>query len=203
MYLIIQRARTAKKIETAADIEGFPEMKDEEKEEIKKLIAEFDVTKPASKTGKTGKTGGKASKGSPKTTGASQTVVSPSRSTSGLAGFTRFVGSCLHFFFSGGSPSKRAMSSSATMPSPLSMATKAEDSSTTGSDSTDAPSTSPDNLFSEFRRVCQLLEREPSYNAKTKIVADFIKQGSSGGIQWLYVSTLCMNIQCTYTCLGF
>ena len=69
------------------------------------------------------------------------------------------------------------------------MATKAEDSSATGSDSTDAPLTSPDDLFSEFRHVCHLLEREPSYNAKTKIVADFIKQGSSGGI-----CIPCMNI---------
>lgn len=55
-YCVSQRARTAKKIETPADIEGFPEMKQEEKEEIKKLIAEFDVPKPAPKTGK-GKTG--------------------------------------------------------------------------------------------------------------------------------------------------
>ena len=40
---------------------------------------------------------------------------------------------------------------------------------------------SPDNLFSEFRKLCQQLEVEPGYNAKTKIVADFIKHGSSGG----------------------
>ena len=64
----LQRARTAKKIETPADLEGFPELKDEEKDEIKKLIAEFDVskspTKPAAKASKTGKTGTKASKGS-------------------------------------------------------------------------------------------------------------------------------------------
>ena len=75
-------------------------MKDEEKEEIRKLIAEFDVAKPASKTSKTGKTSGKASKGSPKTTGSSQAALSPSiSSTSGLTGFTGFVGSCLLLSF--------------------------------------------------------------------------------------------------------
>ena len=50
--------------------------------------------------------------------------------------------------------------------------------------------TSPDNLFSEFYRLCQLLEAEPSYNAKTKIVADFIKHGSSGGMHALLAWTL-------------
>ena len=64
------------------------------------------------------------------------------------------------------------------------MATSKMDVGATGSDLPDAPSASPDNLFSEFCRVCQLLEGEPSYNAKTKIVADFIKQGSSGGVQY-------------------
>ena len=70
LFLKLQRARTAKKIETPADIEGFPEMKDEEKDEIRKLIAEFEAAKPAAKSpakagkaGKTGKTGSKASKG--------------------------------------------------------------------------------------------------------------------------------------------
>ena len=38
-----------------------------------------------------------------------------------------------------------------------------------------------DNLFSEFRHLCGRLEREPKYNGKTKLVSDFIKNGSSGG----------------------
>ena len=74
------------------------------------------------------------------------------------------------------SPSKRAMSSSAVAsPSVL----------TDTSTDTDAPDSacSPDNLFSEFRRLCGQLEVEPSYNAKTKIVADFIKHGITGGTQ--------------------
>ena len=70
----------------------------------------------------------------------------------------------------GSSPTKKMMSSSAVAPTSSSGAT--------GSDITDS---SPDNLFSEFRRLCQQLEAEPSYNAKTKIVADFIKHGSSVG----------------------
>ena len=74
------------------------------------------------------------------------------------------------------------MSSSATASSSSPMATGARGSDVTNSDLAEATSTSPDNLFSEFRRVCQLLESEPSYNAKTKIVADFIEHGSSGGL---------------------
>ena len=72
----------AKKIETPADIEGFPDMKDEEKEEIKKLIAEFDVPKPTPKTGK-----GKTGKGAAKAAGgaAQSLLTAPSKpSTSGL-----------------------------------------------------------------------------------------------------------------------
>jgi len=47
----MQRARaTTKKIETPADLEGFGEMKEEEKTEIKTLIAEFISSKTPSKT---------------------------------------------------------------------------------------------------------------------------------------------------------
>ena len=57
LTLVPQRARTAKKIETPADIEGLPDMLDQEKEEIKKLVAEFDVPKSAAKPGKGKKVG--------------------------------------------------------------------------------------------------------------------------------------------------
>ena len=49
-------------------------------------------------------------------------------------------------------------------------------------DSAEPSDSSPDDLFSEFRKLCQQLEVEPSYNAKTKIVSNFIKHGSSGGV---------------------
>ena len=39
----------------------------------------------------------------------------------------------------------------------------------------------PDNSFFQFFQLCKRLEKEPSYNAKTKLVSDFIKAGSSGG----------------------
>ena len=84
LFLKLQRARTAKKIETPADIEGFPEMKDEEKDEIRKLIAEFEAAKPAAKSPakggkaeKAGKTGSKASKGGASGTQAAQLFGSP------------------------------------------------------------------------------------------------------------------------------
>ena len=65
-------------------------MKDEEKDEIKKLIAEFDVTKSTTKpAGKVGKTGSKASKGAgasktASTTQSALTFGSTESSTSGI-----------------------------------------------------------------------------------------------------------------------
>ena len=38
-----------------------------------------------------------------------------------------------------------------------------------------------DNSFRQFRRLCEDLETEPSYNAKTKLVANYLKYGNSGG----------------------
>ena len=52
--------------------------------------------------------------------------------------------------------------------------------SSSSSMATDGPS-SRDDLFRQFRHICAQLEKEPSYNAKTKIVSNFIKFGSSGG----------------------
>ena len=41
---------------------------------------------------------------------------------------------------------------------------------------------SKDNSFREFRAICIKLAEEPSYNAKSKILADFFEKGRSGGI---------------------
>ena len=35
----------------------------------------------------------------------------------------------------------------------------------------------PHTLFSEFQRLCEDLEGEPSYNAKTKLVEEFLEKG--------------------------
>lgn len=40
---------------------------------------------------------------------------------------------------------------------------------------------SKDNSFREFRGICIKLAEEPSYNAKSKILANFFEGGSSGG----------------------
>jgi len=40
---------------------------------------------------------------------------------------------------------------------------------------------SQDNSFREFRRICIKLAEEPSYNAKSKILAEFFTKGTSGG----------------------
>ena len=40
---------------------------------------------------------------------------------------------------------------------------------------------SQDDAFREFRKICLKLAEEPSYNAKSKVLADFFSNGSSGG----------------------
>ena len=39
----------------------------------------------------------------------------------------------------------------------------------------------PDDSFRQYRRLCEDLEKEPSYNSKTKLVQNYIKRGNSGG----------------------
>lgn len=39
---------------------------------------------------------------------------------------------------------------------------------------------SRDNSFCQFRRLCEDLEKEPSYNSKTKLIATYLKYGNSG-----------------------
>ena len=58
----------------------------------------------------------------------------------------------------------------------------------------DSDQDSKDNSFREFRRICVKLAEEPSYNAKSKILSDFFKKGSSGGMCNLLYSTS------TYAC---
>ena len=38
-----------------------------------------------------------------------------------------------------------------------------------------------DNSFKQFRRLCEDIEKEPSYNAKTKLVSTYLKYGNNGG----------------------
>ena len=49
-----------------------------------------------------------------------------------------------------------------------------------GSASASDPS-NRDNSFRQFRRLCEDIEKEPSYNAKTKLIANYLKYGNSGG----------------------
>ncbi len=39
----------------------------------------------------------------------------------------------------------------------------------------------PDNSFVGFCGLCGRLEKEPSYNAKTKLIYTYLKYGNSGG----------------------
>lgn len=48
-------------------------------------------------------------------------------------------------------------------------------------DDLDGGPSEPDNSFYQFCQLCQRLEKEPSYNAKTKLISDYIKFGTSKG----------------------
>jgi len=152
IFETLKRARaTTKKIETPADLEGFPDLKDAEKEEIKQLIQEFVSSKSPGKS----------------------PTKSPARGKKAVQSALKFTGP-----------------GSATKPpggaSPLT--TAAMSSSKMDTDGGDPPSTPPptsdvssrDNSFRQFRRLCEDIEKEPSYNAKTKLVANYLKYGNSG-----------------------
>ena len=51
----------------------------------------------------------------------------------------------------------------------------------TSASSSSDPSAQADNSFYQFCRLCENLEKEPSYNAKSKLVAYTIQYGHSGG----------------------
>ena len=93
-----------------------------------------------------------------------------------------YIVNCVHVGATGGvtpSPKKLAAAVKREGASPMKSLTTAAASSSS-STATDGPS-SQDDLFRQFRHICAKLEKEPSYNAKTKIVSNFIKFGSSGG----------------------
>lgn len=54
------------------------------------------------------------------------------------------------------------------------------DDSTTPTKPESSDLSSRDNSFRQFRRLCEDLEKEPSYNSKTKLVSNYLKHGNSG-----------------------
>jgi len=66
---------------------------------------------------------------------------------------------------------------------------------------------SPDNSFLGFCGLCERLEKEPSYNAKTKLIYTYLKYGNSGGQQlqhFCYVDSVSVTslVYCTYRKFG-
>lgn len=68
--------------------------------------------------------------------------------------------------------------------------TKSLTTAASASSSSTADPSNKDNLFYQFRHLCRQLEKEPGYNAKTKIVSNFIKFGSSGGTMYIIMLSL-------------
>lgn len=150
MFEVFSRARaTTKKIEDPSDLEGFADMNDEEKAQIKKLIAEL-CAKQAEKSAKSPRTPKKAT---PKKKSPPKAAPSPVASSKPAAKQIRAA----------------------------SMSTSSTATTSTAPNMDDVPkSSSKDDMFREYRRLCAMIAEEASYNEKTNIVKNFVNYGANG-----------------------
>ena len=149
-------------------------MKDGEKDEIRSLIKEYVTSKPPAKPPAKKKKGGGDS----------------GRSDSVPKGEMRvYTCSCQIKIIIIATPSKLVTPTKVTTPTkattPSKVATPSKTAAASASDEPDsstlpAAASGPDNSFYEFCQLCRRLEKEPSYNAKTKLISHYIKFGTSG-----------------------
>ncbi|XP_066551873.1 DNA ligase 3 [Amia ocellicauda] len=158
MFEKLERARaTTKKIEDITDLEGWEELQDEDKELINKLVADLCAKTNASPKKKVQ---GKLSNTGQVTAPASDpSVLSPRK-------FSGFTATPAKPRTSSGSGS----SSPAPGPAPKGSALAAQM----------CDPTHKDCLLREFRKLCAMVAEKPSYNAKTQIIQNFLRRGSSG-----------------------
>ncbi|MEE6469721.1 hypothetical protein FKM82_008738 [Ascaphus truei] len=151
MFEKLERARaTTKKIDDLTELEGWQELQDPEKELINQHVNELAAKAGATPRKKT-----------------------PSKVNQSTAG-------------QGPAPPKAPAAS----PSPLKhsgFSAKPGQSSSTPSFSTGSMLSTAkcdpkhkDCLLREFRKLCAMVAEQPSYNAKTQIIHEFLKKGSSG-----------------------
>ncbi|CAN8030804.1 unnamed protein product [Ixodes persulcatus] len=138
----LSRARaTTKKIEEAEDLEGWADVRPDDRKVVLKHIDEL-----TSKAGASSATPSKRKLASPK-----------------------------------GSPSKKQkLELASPKTSPGSTATTQSDFNVADLDDVPTKSTSKDDSFKEFRRLCAAISEESTYTGKTAIVAKFFKEGSTG-----------------------
>ncbi|XP_073091255.1 DNA ligase 3 isoform X3 [Manis javanica] len=154
MFEKLERARaTTKKIEDLAELEGWEELEDNEKEQISQHIADL-----ASKSGSTPK----------KKTAVQAKLTATGQVTSPVKGAS-FVTNTNPRKFSGFSA--KPNNSGETHSSPIPKASLS---------SSKCDPKHKDCLLREFRKLCAMVAENPSYNTKTQIIQDFLRKGSAG-----------------------
>ncbi|XP_071946182.1 DNA ligase 3-like isoform X2 [Antedon mediterranea] len=148
------RANT-KKIECTTDLEGYSDMEDQEKDIIKKHIEELCIKLSAKSPGKKKVVQAKLT--------SDMKVVSPTKKAAASS-----TGSS-----SRGPSSSSALASSSGAPPSSSNSSSESNYGSGGKDH-------PDNSFREFRKLCAKIADESSYLGKTKLVSDYLKNGSTG-----------------------
>ncbi|KAI5931505.1 DNA ligase 3 [Manis javanica] len=154
MFEKLERARaTTKKTEDLAELEGWEELEDNEKEQISQHIADL-----ASKSGSTPK----------KKTAVQAKLTATGQVTSPVKGAS-FVTNTNPRKFSGFSA--KPNNSGETHSSPIPKASLS---------SSKCDPKHKDCLLREFRKLCAMVAENPSYNTKTQIIQDFLRKGSAG-----------------------
>lgn len=149
-------------MESPADLEGFTEMEEAQKEEVKGLIQEFVSLRPSTKKA----AGTRGPVKSPVKVVKEGVTHGDSLSSVGKRVFLTVLvrGSTCHLV--------------SCVPAAVASTSSQDDRGAAGSSSS---SVLPDNSFHKFCQLCMDLERESGYNAKTKRVSDFLKLGVTGG----------------------
>ncbi|XP_068124700.1 DNA ligase 3 isoform X2 [Hyperolius riggenbachi] len=158
MFEKLERARaTTKKIDDLTELEGWQELQDPEKELINQYVKELAAKVGAAPTPRK-KTPAKANQSPAAQGGSLPKAITPNPSPLKFSGFSA-------------------------KPDP---STTSAAGSSSGSSSGSKLSTAKcdpkhkDCLLREFRKVCAMVAEQPSYNAKTQIIHDFLTKGTSG-----------------------
>ncbi|KAM9319500.1 DNA ligase 3 [Gastrophryne carolinensis] len=154
MFEKLERARaTTKKIDDLTELEGWQELQDSEKELINQHVKELAAKVAAGPTPRK-KTPSKANQSPGAQVATPSKTPAPSPSPLKFSGFS-------------------AKPEPSPPPAP----------STSSGSSLSTAKCDPkhkDCLLREFRKVCVMVAEQPSYNAKTQIIQDFITKGTSG-----------------------
>eukprot|EP00050_Salpingoeca_kvevrii_P020889 m.103651 g.103651 ORF g.103651 m.103651 type:complete len:1100 (+) comp9072_c0_seq1:161-3460(+) len=178
-----QRA-TTNKIEHASDLEGFNELEDDAKDDVRKHIADFNKAY-AEKLARAGKKkSAPKSPVKPRTAPAASSGGAQTKLSLGSGGLT-VTASSPGSASPSGSPRKLAPPSyaagRAASPAPAAAADDdGDDSGTSSGIPKPGQGRGRDNSFYEFRKLCDRVAAHPAYTDKTSLIKEFITKGSHG-----------------------